>query len=364
MRLFQFDSTGLLLLLLLKLSIRLTKSQEDDEYNACPENYSGFVAGPGCVSYVICSNGVQSGTGMPCQEGTLFNEDLSLCDFEENVECDTTALPTRRPTRPPTVPPTPRIEPTTPAPSLPPNTRSPSSNTGVEDALDNASWDINNKILLYESGFEGGWLPSTVYRYDTMLKALQLMYLEGVGEYTFYMGEDVHGVEGVKVALVNLAAFLAQSMKETIKYNSCDENNWDIIEGKYPLSNACGQLEQSYQDYVCPEGMEHMQCEVDPDMELTATTTAMWYGAPGKIHASNNTKINIRTSTHCSLNNTLQVLCFADQGPSIISQATGTTHFNVIFHGKILQSFAQTIPAKKVADMTIANLLKIETIEL
>lgn len=60
------------------------------------------------------------------------------------------------------------------------------------------------------------------------------------------------------------------------------QNNWDIIENKYPLSNACGQLEQSYQDYVCPEGMEHMQCEVDPNMELKASTTAMWYGAPGE----------------------------------------------------------------------------------
>ena len=46
--------------------------------------------------------------------------------------------------------------------------------------------------------------------------------------------------------LVNLAAFLAQSMKETIKYDACDENNWDATTG-YPASNACGQLGQSYQ---------------------------------------------------------------------------------------------------------------------
>ena len=30
-----------------------------------------------------------------------------------------------------------------------------------------------------------------------------------------------------RYALVNLAAFLAQSMKETIRYDACDENNWD-----------------------------------------------------------------------------------------------------------------------------------------
>ena len=67
------------------------------------------------------------------------------------------------------------------------------------------------------------------------------------------------------------------------QYNACDENNWDIIDGQYPLSNACGQLEQSYQDYVCPEGSEHMQCEVDLDMEQRASTTAGWYGAPGPL---------------------------------------------------------------------------------
>jgi hypothetical protein len=202
------------LLLLVQIIIKSSFSQ-DEEYNPCPDGFSGFVAGPGCQSYYVCSAGLSSGPGMPCQEGTLFSTDLNLCDFEENVECDTTGMPTERPTKPPTVSPTPRIPPTTPSPTLPPQTRSPSANAGVEDALDNAQWDINNKLLMYESGFEGGWLPSTVYRYDTMLKALQLMYLEGVGDLKFYLGQDVEGVEGVKIGLANIAAFLAQAMKET-----------------------------------------------------------------------------------------------------------------------------------------------------
>lgn len=61
------------------------------------------------------------------------------------------------------------------------------------------------------------------------------------------------------------------------------KNNWDLIDGTYPLANACGQLEQSYQDYVCPAGSEHMQCEVDLNMEQRATTNAGWYGAPGPL---------------------------------------------------------------------------------
>ena len=35
-------------------------------------------------------------------------------------------------------------------------------------------------------------------------------------------------------------------------------------------------LEQSYEDYNCPPGEEHMQCPVDPNMLITATTHATW----------------------------------------------------------------------------------------
>ena len=69
-------------------------------------------------------------------------------------------------------------------------------------------------------------------------------------------------------------------MKETIQYDACDENNWDVFNNVYPVANACGQLGQSYEDYNCPAGEEHMQCEVDPEMRIEATTHATWYGAP------------------------------------------------------------------------------------
>ena len=59
------------------------------------------------------------------------------------------------------------------------------------------------------------------------------MYLEGVGDLSFYLGEDAVGEQGTVIGLVNIAAFLAQSMKETIKYDACDENNWDVIDGKF-----------------------------------------------------------------------------------------------------------------------------------
>jgi hypothetical protein len=198
-------------------------------------------------------------------------------------------------------------------PTPPPETRSPSANVPLEDALDHAKHDINTKILVSaRTNSTGGreWSPSTVYRYDGLLRGLRLMYLEGVGELRFYVGDDDDDdyggassssspsdnndggrravgrgvVDGTVVGLVNIAAFLAQSMKETIMYDSCDENNWDVIDGRYPISNSCGQLNQEYQEYACPEGTEHMQCDVDVDMEQVAYTNAKWYGAPGPLY--------------------------------------------------------------------------------
>ena len=172
---------------------------------------------------------------------------------------------------------------------------------------------------------EEGWSPSKLYRFHGFIQGLRMAYMQGVGDGTFYLGIDDDDGEGTVssttttttttdeaaaaaaaaaevveqgrklqeededtqqqtvIGLVNIAAFLSQSMKETIKYDACDENNWDIIDGKYPLSNACGQLGQSYQDYNCPDEYIHMQCQVDPNMEITATTQASWYGAPGPL---------------------------------------------------------------------------------
>ena len=47
----------------------------------------------------------------------------------------------------------------------------------------------------------------------------------------------------------------------------CGSNMGSLI-----VVDQCGQLEQSYQDYTCPKGEEHMQCEVDKNMKITAVT--------------------------------------------------------------------------------------------
>jgi hypothetical protein len=148
-------------------------------------------------------------------------------------------------------------------------------------ALTQVKDGIDNKLFLYQTP-SSQWEPSTVYRYDDFLESLKVMSTTPVANKKFYIGEDV--TNGHVYGMVNIAAFLAQSMKETIKYDACDENSWDLVGGKYPLSNACGQLGQSYQDYHCSEEEKHMECPVDPNMSITAVTHAKWYGAPAPLY--------------------------------------------------------------------------------
>ena len=97
-----------------------------------------------------------------------------------------------------------------------------STHANLVQSLDAVKADIDNDILLYQTpAFQ--WEPSTVYRYDDLLASINVMATEGVAGKTFYTGEDVQN--GHVYGLVNIAAFLAQSMKETIQYDACDENS-------------------------------------------------------------------------------------------------------------------------------------------
>eukprot|EP00808_Paulinella_micropora_P024651 g2588.t1 len=132
------------------------------------------------------------------------------------------------------------------------------------------------------------WGPSKVYKWEDFLKPTKNMYETGVGASKLWLGDG--SANGITYGVVNLAAFLAQSMKETIQYDVCDENNWDQTSG-YAATNACGQLGQSYQDYHCPPGEEHMECPLDPTMTIRAATSATWYGAPPPMFCAPKSKL-------------------------------------------------------------------------
>merc|ERR1719389_839338 len=124
-----------------------------------------------------------------------------------------------------------------------------------------------------------------------MIVAVQKMAETGIGSAKLWLGDGADAAKDRLYGLVNIAAFLAQCMQETIQYNACDENNWSdravVAEAggsTYSATSACGQLHQSYQDYTCSAEEDNMAggkmaCDVDPSMETRAATQAQWYGA-------------------------------------------------------------------------------------
>lgn len=152
----------------------------------------------------------------------------------------------------------------------------------VEETFRAMKDKFNEELFLYETPLME-WVPSNVYRFDDFMDGLNVMHSQGIAGKKLYMGGDCGHCH--MYGLINVAAFLAQAMKETIRYDACDENSWDRVGAAkmYPIANACGQLGQSYQDYHCPPGEEHMECPIDPEMTITAVTNARWWGAPGPL---------------------------------------------------------------------------------
>jgi predicted chitinase len=130
--------------------------------------------------------------------------------------------------------------------------------------------------------------PSTIYKFADFRKAVTEMYTDGIGDLKLYIGDGADEEQAVKYGLVNIAAFIAQSMKETIQYDACTENSWDRggwSNGRDPATNACGQLGQDYNSYTCPSGQEFMECDVEAmrGVSIKGTTHAQWYGAPAAM---------------------------------------------------------------------------------
>ena len=71
------------------------------------------------------------------------------------------------------------------------------------------------------------------------------------------------------------------SRKTRPQYDACSELNWDGQNGKFPLSNACGQSGREYKDENCAQGSEEFfSCKVDVNMEVTAVSQGLQARAP------------------------------------------------------------------------------------
>jgi len=204
-------------------------------------------------------------------------------------DCPATPTP-----KPPPSPKPPSPSPTPPGPAPPP--LPPGQLLDLMIAQLNSS---NYKGVFQYQTPTGGWLPSTLYTWEDMIAGVKIMATQGIGNQSLYIGEG----HNFKYGLVNLAAFLGESMKETIMYNACDENNWSdpaeatkVGGAPYPSSASCGQGGQSYQDYKCSASDDaiaggKMACDYDPTMEMRAHTQAEWYGAPPKMFCGPKAKL-------------------------------------------------------------------------
>lgn len=151
---------------------------------------------------------------------------------------------------------------------------------------------MNNQAFLYTTP-SNGKEPSSIYKWSDFLMALNAMHNVGVGPTKYWLLDPTKDdATNIKYAKVAIAAFLSQSMKETIQYDACDENNWSINTGdpvNYPISASCGQLQQDYASYGQDPitGRDNpYSCPRNPKMEVTANTNAKWYGAPGPLFAA------------------------------------------------------------------------------
>lgn len=214
------------------------------------------------------------------------------------------ASPTQKPVAAPVQDPTPQP---TPLPTnFVPVTSSPTGGAADIERVLAALRDSDSAgVFLYETP-TSQWLESDLYRWVDMIEGVNNMAYTGVGDTKLWVGSGAaDAATQVKYGLVNVAAFLSQTMQESIRYNACDENNWSngavVAEHGgtvYSATSACGQLHQSYQDYQCTAeedallpGDERMACDVDPDMEMRAFTNAQWYGAPAALFCAPKSKV-------------------------------------------------------------------------
>jgi hypothetical protein len=83
---------------------------------------------------------------------------------------------------------------------------------------------------------------------------------------------------------------LGQAIRESIIFNACDENNYDVWRPDpakdtggstpfpavlYPMSSGCGQLGRKYGELTCDDA-----CPLSTTMETTAMNNGGWDGAP------------------------------------------------------------------------------------
>ena len=270
-----------------------------------------------CKEYVSCVNGEVVST-QQCADFLIFDSTIQGCNWENLVECNDTGLPppstgggsgggggnldsTFYPTMTPTAEDEDNTSPTTagqqqqpPSPSSPstPNIIEEQATTKVYDWLEVRKQELNDEVFQSITK-DGVNYRSYWFQYNDFIKALKVSNggrrgsITGDPKHSFYLGNLGYEWE---YGVINIAAFFAHAMTSSIKYDACDEfhtdQNTDVDAVKtpsdefYAISNSCGQYGFNYVDYHCEEDERHMECAVDKNMNLQATTSQIYPSAP------------------------------------------------------------------------------------
>jgi len=173
-------------------------------------------------------------------------------------------------------------------PSLPAASKSPELINALLHRLNSQQYLIEQKTLSYFD-VNGVKTLSDIYTFNTLIESIVYSYEIGhAGGKRFYIGppptptgdqtqSTTTNNLDLRYGLVNIAAFLAQSHNEGILANACDEYHLDAIDGKYPISNSCGQFGDDYQEYTCSSNAERaMECPSVPTMNAAAASSGKY----------------------------------------------------------------------------------------
>jgi hypothetical protein len=155
------------------------------------------------------------------------------------------------------------------------------------------------QILLPQTP-QGMLYPSYQYQLSVFLSALTYISETGVRGWRFYTGK-ARTPGRLRYGVVNTVMLLSQAYKELIQYNACDENNWEVVNDLFLLSNACGQFGMSYQDMSCRVDEAHMECPIKADMEQVAMANTGWFRAPELLMCCPRLKFQITGFWDCNL---------------------------------------------------------------
>lgn len=132
---------------------------------------------------------------------------------------------------------------------------------------------LDSKVFVSET--KSGLASSTLYTLDGLLSILKDLATKGTDDGSghnlmFYIGQD--NDKNFNYGIVNMALFLAHATTRGLRFDSCEEVNHHLVDGKLPISNACGQHSQSYNEDVCPMADFARECPLDLTMNVKQTS--------------------------------------------------------------------------------------------